>query len=81
MKEDNSLYDSFYIEDEKMNKIVDLCNERICLYSDNDPYVPLEKAESFADKIKGSKVLIKNAGHFNEKYGYKEFKEILNYIK
>ena len=25
-------------------------------------------------------VLVNNAGHFNEKYGYKEFKEIIEYI-
>jgi len=30
--------------------------------------------------ISAEKVLIKQAGHFNEKSGYKEFKELLNYI-
>lgn len=33
------------------------------------------RAESFADMIKGQKVLINNAGHFNEKYGYKDLKK------
>ncbi len=77
---DNSLYDSFYMLDEKLTKICELCDEIVCIYSDNDPYIPMEKAEFFADRIKGKKVLINNAGHFNEKYGYKEFKEILEYI-
>ena len=40
----------------------------------------MEEAESFANMIKGQKVLINNAGHFNEKYGYKEFRKILEYI-
>lgn len=78
--EDNSLYDSFYAKDEDLIKICDLCDEIVCIYSDNDPYIPMEEAESFANMIKGQKVLINNAGHFNEKYGYKEFKEILKYI-
>ncbi len=78
--EDNSLYDSFYMLDEEIIKICKLCDEIICIYSDNDPYVPTEKAEIFADKIQGKKVLINHAGHFNEKYGYKEFKEILKYL-
>lgn len=78
--EDNSLYDSFYMPDEEIIKICKLCDEIICIYSDNDPYVPIEKAEIFADKMQGEKVLINYAGHFNEKYGYKEFKEILNYL-
>ena len=77
---DNSLYDSFYMKDESLAKICDLCDEIICIYSDNDPYIPIEKAESFASIVKGQNVLINNAGHFNEKYGYKEFKEILEYI-
>lgn len=77
---DNSLYDSFYAKDEDLIKICDLCDEIVCIYSDNDPYIPMEKAEAFADMIKGQKVLINNAGHFNEKYGYKEFREILEYI-
>ena len=78
--EDNSLYDSFYMQDDKLIKMSELCNEVICFYSDNDPYIPMEKAETFADMIKGQKILINNAGHFNEKYGYKEFKEIIEYI-
>lgn len=77
---DNSLYDSFYMKDEDLIKICDLCDEIICIYSDNDPYIPMEKAKSFAYMIQGQKVVINNAGHFNEKYGYKEFKEILEYI-
>ncbi len=79
--EDNSLYDSFYMENQELEKLKENCLERICFYSDNDPYVPKQEAENFAGYIKAEKVLIQNAGHFNEKYGYKEFKEILQYIK
>ena len=78
--EDNSLYDSFYMEDKELKKTCELCNEVICFYSDNDPYVPMDKAELFAETVKGKKVLINNAGHFNEKYGYKEFREVMEYI-
>ena len=78
--EDNSLYDSFYMSDSELLRISNLCSQIICFYSDNDPYVPIENAKHFADIVKGEKVLIKGAGHFNEKYGYKEFKEIIKYI-
>ena len=78
--EDNSLYDSFYIGDEKLKDLTKYCVEKICIYSDNDPYVPISDAESFSKNIQAEKVLIHNAGHFNEKFGYKEFKEILEYI-
>ena len=78
--EDNSLYDSFYIEDKKLKDLTKYCVEKICIYSDNDPYVSISDAESFSKNTEAEKVLIHNAGHFNEKFGYKEFKEILEYI-
>ena len=78
--EDNSLYDSFYMEDNELNKIVDLCEDIYCFYSDNDPYVNIDKAMQFAKLINGKGILIKNAGHFNEKSGYSEFKELLKFI-
>ncbi len=79
-EEDNSLYDSFYMDNQMLENLQELCLDRICFYSDNDPYVPKQEAEDFATYIKAEKVLVQNAGHFNEKYGYKEFKEILQYI-
>lgn len=78
--EDNSLYDSFYCENEKLEKLKNFCLERICIYSNNDPYVPQNKAEEFAECLEAEKVLINSAGHFNEKFGYKEFREILKYL-
>ena len=68
------------MEDKELKQICELCNEVICFYSNNDPYVPMDKAELFTETVKGKKVLINNAGHFNEKYGYKEFREIMEYI-
>jgi len=54
--------------------------EIICIYSDNDPYVPKEDAEEFANRVNSEKIIINNAGHFNEKFGYTEFKELLKYL-
>lgn len=78
-EDDMKLYESFYRESISLAK--EHCKERICIYSNNDSYVPLSEAEKFAEEIDAEKVLIPNAGHFNEKAGYKEFKEILKYIK
>lgn len=79
-EEDNSLYDSFYIDNKTLEDIKSYCLEKICIYSDNDPYVPELDAENFSKYMGAEKILINNAGHFNEKYGYKEFKEILEFI-
>lgn len=79
-EEDNSLYDSFYIDSKELKTVEKYCYERICIYSDNDPYVPINEAENFANMINAKKLLIEQVGHFNEKSGYTEFKELLNYI-
>ena len=57
-----------------------LCSNRICFYSNNDPYIKLEKLKEFAKEVNAQEILIENAGHFNEKAGYTKFEEILNYI-
>ncbi|MBD3359360.1 MAG: serine hydrolase family protein [Candidatus Buchananbacteria bacterium] len=50
-------------------------------HSDNDPYVPFEKAEEIADNLGIQVTQIKGAGHFNQEAGYTEFKELLDVIK
>lgn len=75
-----NLYLSFYMEEDKMYPFKDYCPKRISFYSDDDPYVPRKDAENFANQINSEKVMIDKAGHFNEKSGYTEFKELLKYI-
>lgn len=73
--------DCFYIQNEELDELKHYVLERICIDSDNDPYVSKKEAEKFAECIKAEKILISDAGHFNEKSGYKEFKQLLQYIK
>lgn len=77
--DDMNLYQSFYL-DEELTDIKLYSSENISFYSDNDPYVTKSEAEKFADSISAKKILINGAGHFNEKYGYTEFTELLKYI-
>ena len=53
------------------------CNEIICYYSDNDPYVKFEVEKEFADAIADEQVIIKNGGHLNAESGYISFDELL----
>ena len=79
-EDDKNLYLSFYVETDQLSQLGKYCPERISFYSKNDPYVPEKEAEDFANQIHSEKVILEKAGHFNEKYGYTEFKELLNYI-
>ena len=48
--------------------------------SDNDPYVPVEKAKELAKKLGIEAEMIKEAGHFNENAGYTKFPMLLKKI-
>lgn len=50
------------------------CKKFYIYHSDNDPYVPMKKATELAKKLDSKIIEIKNAGHFNEKAGYKNNK-------
>jgi predicted alpha/beta hydrolase family esterase len=53
------------------------CNEIICYYSKNDPYVKYEVEKEFADAIATKQIVIDNGGHLNSESGYTEFDELL----
>lgn len=65
---------------DNLDDIKRLCNDIICFYSDNDPYVKFEAEKDFADKIANKQIIIKQGGHLNSESGYDEFKELLQYI-
>ena len=56
------------------------CNDIVCYYSDNDPYVKFDIEKSFADKIANRQYIIKNGGHINSETGYTKFEEILKEV-
>lgn len=65
---------------EKLEEIKKYCNDIVCYYSDNDPYVKYEVEKEFADSISNKQYIVKNGGHINAESGYIKFEEILNEI-
>ncbi len=63
------------------NKIKKSCKHFYVFHSDNDPHIPLHKAQKLAKTIGVNVILVKNAGHFNEKSGYKKFDLLLEKVK
>lgn len=57
------------------------CNKFYIYHSDNDPYVPLQKAWELAHKLNTKVIEIKNAWHFNSAAGYDKFELLLDEIK
>jgi uncharacterized protein len=57
------------------------CPKIYVLHSDNDPYVPLQKAKDLAKDLAVEVTLVKDAGHINAKAGYTRFDLLLEKIK
>ncbi len=63
------------------DRILDHCTDFVCIFSNNDPYVHLDEAEKFKEKLNAKIVILKNKGHFTEKYGIEKLPEILDFLK
>ena len=72
----DAVNESMFIDN--IGKVKDYCNNIICYYSDNDPYVRFEVEKDFADMVSNEQIIIKNGGHLNAESGYTKFEEILN---
>lgn len=70
--------ESMYLDN--LEEVKNYCNDIVCLYSDNDPYVTFDKEKEFADMIASTQIVIQNGGHLNSESGYDEFEELLKYI-
>ena len=79
----NDIYNSFYASKEELAKFKGLCEERYAFYSDNDPYVPIEKGKEFADIIGAEHLFREGCGHFNlenKEMDFAKFREILEVL-
>lgn len=51
-------------------------NKAFCLYSNNDPYVPMNLSQSAAEQLGAEVKIIPNGGHLNASAGIVEFIEL-----
>jgi len=81
----NEIFDkinaSFFEGGFEWNKIRNNSKHFFVYHSDNDPYVPLKMGKELAENLKIELILVKGAGHFNEKAGYTKFPLMLENIK
>ncbi len=63
------------------DKIKENCKIFEIFHADNDPYVPINRAQEIANALGVKVEIIKNAGHFNAKAGYTTFPLLLEKIK
>ena len=75
-EEYDSVNKSMYLDN--FEDVKKYCDDIICYYSDNDPYVKYEVEKDFADRIANDQYCIHNGGHLNAESNYIEFIDLLN---
>ena len=65
---------------EGIEKIMNLCDDITCIFSNNDPYVKFDAEKEFADKVSHRQIIIENGGHLNAESGYKSFPLLKDFI-
>ena len=78
MKCYDNVNESMYFDN--LEDVKNCCNEIICYYSDNDPYVRLKAEKEFADEVSTKQILIHDGGHLNSESGYESFEELVSYV-
>ena len=74
----DTVNESMYLNN--LEDIKQYCDDIICYYSENDPYVKYEAEKKFADTIATNQIIIKDGGHLNSESGYEEFDDLVKYI-
>lgn len=77
-KEYDTVNKTMYLDN--LKDVKNYCDDIICYYSKNDPYVKYEEEKEFANAITDKQIVIDNGGHLNSESGYTEFKELLKHI-
>ena len=69
---------TFFKNQRTLETFATMCDQIICVYSDNDPYVPLHLFEEFAAITKAERRIVHGGGHLNAEAGYREFPLLLD---
>ena len=77
-KDYDAVNESMYFDN--LTDVKNYCDDIVCFYSDNDPYVKYEAEKDFADAITENQIMISGGSHLNSKSGYTEFPELLKYL-
>jgi uncharacterized protein len=73
----DSINAELFVEDDTLRQAPDLFAARSAFYSDNDPYLPREKLDAFAQAIDATVTVVSGGGHLNAEAGYTEFPKLL----
>lgn len=76
----NKVNPTFYVPDELLGDVKNYVNEIICIYGDNDPYIPQVVLHKLVLKLEAKEIIIPGGGHLNSEAGYDHFEELLDCV-
>ena len=76
----NKINPTYYMEDDQLKEINKYVKEVICIYGDNDPYIPQSNLHEFAEKISAKEIVVQGGGHLNKESGYSKFDEMIEIL-
>lgn len=65
---------------DNLGRIKEFCDDIVCFYSDNDPYVDFAAEKEFADSVSNRQYVVRGGGHINSESGFDKFGDILGEI-
>ncbi|MDO8480994.1 MAG: alpha/beta hydrolase [Nanoarchaeota archaeon] len=77
----DSINKTFIEQDFHWQSIKHHCREFTLFHGEDDPYVPLDKAEELNSHLHGELIVIENGGHLNAEAGFTEFPQLLEKIR
>ncbi len=76
----NVINSTYYVKENKVKEVRKYAKEIICIYGNDDPYIPQKTLHEFAKSIGAKEVIIDKGGHLNIDSGYTEFNKLLKYV-
>ncbi|MBS3106876.1 serine hydrolase family protein [Candidatus Woesearchaeota archaeon] len=77
----DSVNRTFYGQDFHWQAIKHHCRDFCLFHGEDDPYVPVEKAEELNSHLHGELILLEKGGHLNAESGFMEFQQLLEKIR
>lgn len=68
---------NFFVDELNDEKIIENAKQIILINSDNDEHVPLWQGQKMAERFKAKLIILNNAGHINERSGFKALPIVL----
>ncbi len=68
---------NFFVDELNDKKIIENAKQIILINSDNDEHVPLWHGQKMAERFKAKLIILNNAGHINERSGFKALPIVL----